>query len=79
MKLRKWLEKINCYKLGCRIWIDGEDEPAFEGSIYDIPWSFAEMKLDDRMSVGSIIYTDVLTGYDDNEYRNKPGFIIYLK
>ena len=79
MKLRKWLEQLNCYQLGCRIWIDGEEEPAFEGSVYDIPWIYTEMELDDRVDGTSILYVDILTGTEDNEYRELPGFIIYLK
>ena len=81
MKLRKWLEQVNCYQLGCRIWIDGKDKPVFEGSIYNIPWIYTEMELDDKLDKDriSILYVDILTGTEDNKYRNKPGFIIYLK
>lgn len=79
MKLREWLSQLNGYKIGCRIWIDGEDQPAYEGSLYEIPWVLTEMELDDEMCGGPILYTDILTGTEDNEYRNCAGFIIYLK
>lgn len=75
MKLKKVIKYLNTQSY-CKIWIDNEKNPIYEGSVMDIPWHFLDCSLcnDDK---GEAIWA----GYDEeatnpNYYRSY--FAIYL-
>lgn len=74
MKLKKVIKYLDTQSY-CKIWINNEKDPIYEGSVMDIPWHFLDCSLynDNR---GEAIWA----GYDEKatnpNYRSY--FAIYL-
>ncbi len=49
MKLKKIIKYLDCLSY-CKIWINDEENPIYEGSVLDIPWHLLNLSLnnDDR-------------------------------
>ena len=73
MTLREWLLNFDCGYLHCEVWIDGEEEVAYEGTVFDIPWSFTEMEFNDREPYGVTYF------YDRSKQYNGETLIFSLK
>ena len=72
MILREWLLCFDCGYLNCEIWVDGEDELAYKGTICDIPWTLTEMKFNNDL-YGVSYY------YDNSKDWDNEIFIFNLK
>lgn len=57
MKLKKLLKHIGIYE-NIIIIINDDDEPIYEGTRLNIPWSLVDLPLDTEKSNGSI-YSDI--------------------
>lgn len=80
MKLRKWLKNINPIGLNIVVWDEDsikDEEPAFAGSAWDLPWWVAEGKIS-KLNEND----DEPIDFRENlgkEFKNKPGVVVTVK
>ena len=60
MKLKKWLKYIDPIGIDVVIFTsDNEENPEYEGDIFNIPWQLVEFKIDDSKDEPIYFYTKV--------------------
>ena len=74
MKLANWLDVTDVIGLKAVVWYEGDDEePLWQGSLYDIPYWIAKMKLASfNEGESPISFRDSL----GKEFNDKAGVVI---